>query len=99
MTKKKTIIYLLAAFLSGNVLLIYIQYNSYKNINNLINGNEKVLAETGVINNLHELNRDIILLEGRVEGRRLNRDSLPRPELKARIRQVQKDIDQLQQIS
>lgn len=99
MTNKKNIIYLLAAFLSGNMLLIYIHYNSYKNINNLVSGNEKVLAEIGVINNLHELNRDITLLEGRMEGRRLNRDSLARPELKARIRQVQKDIDQLQQIS
>ena len=60
MTGKKIIFYLLAAFIAGNLLLIYIQYNSSKNINTLIKGNEKLLAEFHVSSELKELEKDII---------------------------------------
>ncbi len=42
MTSKKIIYYILAAFIAGNLLLIYLQYNSAKNINGLISGNERL---------------------------------------------------------
>jgi hypothetical protein len=45
MSGKRFIYYLIAAFIAGNFLLIFIQYNSTKNINTFIDGNEKVLAE------------------------------------------------------
>ena len=41
MTGKKIIFYILAASVAGMFTLLYIQYNSSKNITALIDGNEK----------------------------------------------------------
>ena len=45
MSSKRIVYYILATFVLGTLLLIYIQYNSSKNINALISGNEKLLNE------------------------------------------------------
>ena len=45
MTSKRIIYYLLTAFITGNLLLIFMQYNSARNIDDLILGNEKLLNE------------------------------------------------------
>ena len=65
MTLRKTIYWLAAAFITGNFMLLYIHYNSNRNVNSLIDGNKKILAEIGVINELRELNKDIAAIEGR----------------------------------
>jgi signal transduction histidine kinase/CheY-like chemotaxis protein len=99
MTGKKIIYYLLSAFIAGNILLIYIQYNSAKNINILIEGNEKVLNEADVTNNLRELNRNINSLSGNTSFTRRLMDSSTASEKASRIRKVQLEIDNLQKIS
>ena len=100
MSGKKFIYYLIAAFIAGNFLLIYIQYNSAKNINALIYGNERVLAETGVIGNLRELNRDIISIDGNPGRSFFIRDSsVGHKELEQKISKMQSEIDHLQKIS
>jgi signal transduction histidine kinase/CheY-like chemotaxis protein len=99
MTNNRIIYYLLAAFIAGNFLLIYIQYNSSKNINILINGNEKVLAELDVSNYLRELNRDIAFFEGRNVNNFYSADSSQPKDLPGKITKVQSDIDGLQKIS
>jgi hypothetical protein len=99
MTNNRIIYYLLAAFIAGNFLLIYIQYNSSKNINILINGNEKVLAELDVSNYLRELNRDIAFFEGRNVNNIYSADSSQSKDLPGKISKVQSDIDGLQKIS
>jgi signal transduction histidine kinase/CheY-like chemotaxis protein len=99
MTGKRIIYYLLISFFAGNVLLIYIQYNSSKNINILIKGNEKVLAETGVSNNLRELTRDITSVEGKTRGTLSTKDSSHQKDLEEKIANVKSDIDNLQKIS
>ncbi|MEO8861339.1 MAG: ATP-binding protein, partial [Ginsengibacter sp.] len=99
MTGKKIIYYLLAAFIAGNILLIYIQYNSAKNINILIQGNEKVLGEADVTNNLRELNRNINSLSGNTSFTRRTMDSSTASEKATRIRKIQLEIDNLQKIS
>jgi signal transduction histidine kinase/DNA-binding NarL/FixJ family response regulator len=43
MTGRKLIYYLLAGFIAGTLLLIFIQYNSAKNINSLINDNQQLI--------------------------------------------------------
>ena len=43
MTGKKISLYILAAFIAGTVLLIYIQYNSSKNIDSLVTGNQNLI--------------------------------------------------------
>src|SRR5665647_2835950 len=99
MTGKRIIYYLIAAFIAGNILLIYIQYNSAKNINTLIEGNEKVLYEVSVSNNLRELKRDIPLFESNIGNKIYLKDSAHQKDIEAKISEVQADIDNLQKIS
>lgn len=68
MTSKRIIYYLLAAFIAGNLLLIFMQYNSAQNIDNLISGNEKLLDEFKIRTELRELEKDVISIESNVRG-------------------------------
>ncbi|HEV3249471.1 MAG TPA: ATP-binding protein, partial [Puia sp.] len=68
MTSNRFIYFILSAFIAGNLLLIFIQYNSSKNIDNLIRGNEKLLKELKVDNQLRELERDILSAEIKIRG-------------------------------
>ena len=99
MTGKKIIYYLLAAFITGNVVLIYIQYNSAKNINILIDGNEKVLAEKDVSNNLRELNSDIVSVEAKIGNKLYTKDAAHHKDLEVKITEIEADLDTLQKIS
>ena len=99
MTEKKIIYYILAAFIVGNLLLIYIQYNSAKNTNNLIQGNEKVLKEFSVSSNLKELEKDIIAIESNIRGTITTNDSSYIEGLETKITAVENSLRQLQKIS
>jgi signal transduction histidine kinase/CheY-like chemotaxis protein len=99
MNSKKIIFYLLAAFIAGNLLLIYIQYNSAKNINTLIEGNEKVLVEFNVSKDLKELERDILSVESKTGNTKYTRDPSYIPELEIKITEVEADLKSLQKIS
>lgn len=68
MSSKRVIYFLLATYLVGNVLLIFIQYNWAKNLNNLIRGNEKLVNEFTVAGELKELERDVLSIESRIRG-------------------------------
>lgn len=99
MPGQRIIYYILGAFLTGNFLLIYIQYNSTKNINTLINSNDKVISEMKVRNNLRELERNITSIEGKISGTLYTKDSSHLEGLGQKIMEVQHDIDNLQKIS
>jgi len=66
MASNRFIYYILAAFIAGTLLLIFIQYNSAKNINSLIAGNEKVLNEFKVEAELRDLRKNIVSVESGV---------------------------------
>ncbi|HLA59696.1 MAG TPA: ATP-binding protein, partial [Puia sp.] len=95
---KRVICYLATAFLTGNMILLYVHYNSSRNVNNLIEGNKKILAEIGVINELRELNKDIAAIEGRSRRVKLT-DSIQIREYRDKIEKVRLDLDNLQKIS
>jgi signal transduction histidine kinase/CheY-like chemotaxis protein len=57
---------ILAAFIAGNLLIIFMQYNSSKNIHNLITGNKILLKELNAGNQLRELERDLLSSEIRI---------------------------------
>ena len=99
MKLKKIIFCLFAAFIAGNIILLYVHYNSNRNVNNLIEGNRVILAEIGVTNELRELNKDIAAIEGRSRGIKQAPDSIHLVEFKAKIAKVQFDLDNLQKIS
>ena len=90
---------MLAAFVAGNFLLIYVQYNSAKNVNNLIEGNEKVLTEIDVINNLRDLNRAIVSMDNRTGSVLYAKGSSTQKNNNTKVITIQSYIDNLQKIS
>lgn len=90
---------MLIAFITGTVLLIYIQYNSAKNINSLINGNEKYLEEYNINSELKGLEKDIGIIESNISNAISINDSVYIRGLDARIAKVNNDLKLLQQIS
>jgi signal transduction histidine kinase/CheY-like chemotaxis protein len=66
MTSNRIIYMVLAAFIAGNILIIFVQYNSSKNIHNLITGNKKLLNELYVGDQLREAERDLLSTEIRL---------------------------------
>ena len=68
MQSKKIIVFILASFVAGTLLLVYIQYNSSKNINKLIRGNENLMNEVEVNSKLNLLEKTITKVETKVRG-------------------------------
>ncbi|HEY2648880.1 MAG TPA: response regulator [Puia sp.] len=99
MTGKRIIIYILACFVTGNLILVYIQYHSTKNIYSLIDGNEKMLSEFKISNQLRELKRDVVFVRSENRRRNISPDTLSTANRRAKISAVQENIDKLQKIS
>lgn len=99
MSGKKIIFIILSAFIIGNIFLIYIQHNSTKNINNLIEGNEKVVSELKVSNDFRELQKDIDYLDNTIKAARLDNEVANVKDVEERITQIEKGLQNLQQIS
>ncbi len=99
MLRKRIIYYILAAFIAGNLLLIYIQYNSTKNVNSLIDGNEKVISELKIRTDLQELAKNITSVQNAVSGTLHTKDSSNLEVYRLKIKEVQHNIDNLQKIS
>lgn len=68
MNNKRFIYLVILAFVAGALLLLYIQRNSSRNMDQLITGNEKLLKELRTGNQLRELERDIIWIESRIRA-------------------------------
>ena len=66
MTSNRIIYLALTAFIVGNVLIISVQYSSFRNIHNLITGNKKLSNELIVGNQLREAERDLLAAEIRI---------------------------------
>ena len=73
MNSNRMIYLVLTAFIAGNMLIIFVQYNSTKNIHSLITGNKKLSNELIVGNQLREAERDLLATEIRL-GRTLATD-------------------------
>lgn len=99
MTSKRIIYYLLAAFITGNLLLIFMQYNSARNIDDLILGNEKLLNEFKTGSQLRDLEKDMISMESDVRGAIAMSDVSIADNLEQQIGNVQKDLGHLQQVN
>ncbi|MEP6750175.1 MAG: ATP-binding protein [Bacteroidota bacterium] len=98
MASNRFIYYILAAFILGNLLLIFIQYNSVKNINTLIEGNEKVLNEFTVEAELRDLRKNIISVENDV-GKAINsKDTTHVLSLQQEINAIESNLGKLQKI-
>ncbi|HEY4108133.1 ATP-binding protein [Puia sp.] len=77
MTSNRIIYLLLCAFIAGNLLVIFMQYNSSRNIQLLITGNKQLLNEMRSGNRLRELEQDLLSSEIRIGRAVLTNDSIP----------------------
>jgi len=101
MNDKRIIYPILVIFIMGIFVLIYIQYNSTKNIYNLIDGNEEFIRESNINKQLRELKRDVVFEENRlfrsnIKGAR-SRGHVD--SLQTKIANINANLSQLQKIS
>jgi signal transduction histidine kinase/CheY-like chemotaxis protein/HPt (histidine-containing phosphotransfer) domain-containing protein len=68
MTNNRFIYSILAAFIAGMLLLVFIQYNSSRSIDQLIDGNRLLLRDMKVGNDLREMERDILSVESKIRA-------------------------------
>ncbi|GGB01318.1 ATP-binding protein [Puia dinghuensis] len=68
MTSNRFIYIILAAFIAGVLLLIYIQYNSSRSIDQLIDGNRLLLNDMKLGNDLREMERDLLSEESKIRA-------------------------------
>jgi signal transduction histidine kinase/CheY-like chemotaxis protein len=59
---------LLVTFLAAVLVIVFLQFNSNRSINQLIGGNEDLLEELTIKNNLQQLQTGIVTLENKVRG-------------------------------
>lgn len=99
MKQKKIINFLLAAFVIGNLLILFIQYNSSKNVQLLISGNEKVIAELKVSNDLRALEKDLASIDNKVTKTIYANNDTSENDLEVKFKQVEKSLQNLQKLS
>jgi signal transduction histidine kinase/CheY-like chemotaxis protein len=99
MTSNRFIYFILSAFVLGNLLLIFVQYNSAKNIDNLITGNKRLQHELMVDNQLRELERDLLSTEIKIRGTVATNDSANLSGIDQYIADAKDYLDSLKQDS
>ncbi len=90
---------LLVTFLSAILVIVFLQFNSNRSINQLIDGNEDLLEELNIKNNIQQLQTGIITLENKVksaviEGKPVSKDFINQEV--ANIRLSMQKLDTLQ---
>jgi len=99
MSGKNISFYLLAAFVAGSLLLVYIQYNSSKNIHALGEGNQKYLEEYKINSNLRELEKDLVRVESNVSDYVSTGNLVFIHDIKLKTVKINNDLSTLQQVS
>lgn len=99
MTSNRFIYFILSAFIAGNLLLILVEYNSAKNIHNLITGNNKLQNELKVHNQLRELERDLLSAEIKIRGAVATNDSSYLDGVDLQIAEAKGYLNSLKEIS
>ncbi|MBS1781754.1 MAG: response regulator [Bacteroidetes bacterium] len=98
--KFQRVVYLiLSAYFIGNFALIYIQYNSSKNIKKLINGNTQLLAEYKINSELKELEKNILLVDRKISQTITTQDTAFILGADHQISSVTHTLDKLQRIN
>ncbi|MBL7762543.1 MAG: hypothetical protein JNL23_03875, partial [Chitinophagaceae bacterium] len=58
----------LLIFLSGLLLIVFLQFNSGRSVNKLIDGNTSLLNELETRNELQKLETELVNIESRIRG-------------------------------
>src|SRR5258707_10208729 len=96
MTNKRFIYGALTAFTTGGLLLVFIQYNSSRSIDQLIEGNRLLLRDMKVGNDLREMERDILSVESKIRAAVATGDSSFVAAIDAQTAEVGSNLDSVQ---
>jgi signal transduction histidine kinase/DNA-binding response OmpR family regulator len=90
--------YLLGLFVIGLVLFIVLQFNSAQNIRKLISGNEKLLDELNVKNELQKLQTNIAKTDSKVRGTVISQDTLNITGIEAEVAVIKADLGEINKL-
>ena len=90
---------ILTAFIAGNLLIIFMQYNSSKNTHNLITGNKMLLNELNAGNQLRELERDLLSSEIKINRAVATGDTSRLKEVDLQLEEARELLDSLRAIT
>jgi signal transduction histidine kinase/DNA-binding response OmpR family regulator len=90
--------YLLSLFITGVVLFIVLQFNSAQNIRKLIAGNEKLLDEFNVKNELQKLQTSIAKTDSKVRGTIISQDTLNITGIEAEVALIKADLQEIDKL-
>ncbi|HVI47946.1 MAG TPA: response regulator [Chitinophaga sp.] len=98
MQPKRIKYYLLGLFITGMILFVVLQFNSAKNIRKLISGNEQLLQELNVKNELQKLQTNIARTDSKVRGAVISKDTLHIVGIEADIAMIKADLKEINKI-
>jgi len=98
MTNNRFIYSILAAFIAGMLLLVFIQYNSSRSIDQLIEGNRLLTRDMKIGNDLREMERDILSVESKVRAAVATGDSAFVAGVDAQTAEAEANLDSLRMI-
>jgi len=98
MMRKKLFTYLLAIFIVTIMLIVFLQYNSNRNVNQLIDGNQALLTELQRRIAIHSLREDLYFISN--EERRMITQNLPalQPEINTKRKRIAAEVEYLKKI-
>lgn len=92
MQPKRIKYYLLGLFVAGMILFIVLQFNSANNIQKLISGNEQLLQQLNVKNELLKLQTNMAKTDSKVRGTVISQDTLQITGIEAEIAIIKADL-------
>jgi signal transduction histidine kinase/CheY-like chemotaxis protein/HPt (histidine-containing phosphotransfer) domain-containing protein len=98
MQKPELRYWVLWVFLLGVLVIVFLQVISGYNINRLIQGNQKLLKELEVQNDLRRLESNILSVETDIRGAVITSNTIHLRHTAGRIRGIDKEVDYLHQL-
>jgi signal transduction histidine kinase/CheY-like chemotaxis protein len=92
MQPKRIKYYLLGLFITGMILFIVLQFNSAHNIQKLISGNEQLLQQLNVKNELLKLQTNMAKTDSKVRGTVISQDTLQITGIEAEVAIIKADL-------
>lgn len=99
MKNNRFVYFVLSAFLAGILLLIFIQYNYSRHVDQLTEGHHKMLRELSTVHMLRVVERDIIWVESRIRAAIATDDTSHIAGMDARIAGVEALLDSLKSMT
>ena len=98
MQPKRIKYYLLGLFITGMVLFVVLQFNSSNNIHKLIKGNEQLLQELNVKNELQKLQTNMAKTDSKVRGAVISQDTTHITGIEAEVAIIKADLKEINKI-